>query len=142
MAIQSHTVKIDDKTFIVNTFNTTLGGQYLLIVSDIFGDSLPQIVSVMDGEAGAEKAMAEGMSAVISKMRTEKAPELMKEMICACVLHGGSKMMDAATYEVTFSGELNVLVKLFIEILKVNYSSLLKLGATQVSNGSLVAPTA
>ena len=141
MAIQSHTVKIDDKTFIVNTFNTTLGGQYLLIVSDIFGDSLPQIVSVMDGEAGAEKAMAEGMSAVISKMRTEKAPELMQEMICACVLNG-SQMMDTATYEVTFSGELNVLVKLFIEILKVNYSSLLKLGATQVSNGSLVAPTA
>ena len=141
MAIQSHTVKIDDKTFIVNTFNTTLGGQYLLIVSDIFGDSLPQIVSVLDGEAGAEQAMAEGMSAVISKMRTEKAPELMKEMICACVLNG-SQMMDTATYEVTFSGELNVLVKLFIEILKVNYSSLLKLGATQVSNGSLVAPTA
>ena len=141
MAIQSHTVKIDDKTFIINTFNTTLGGQYLLIVSDIFGDSLPQIVSVMDGEAGAEQAMAEGMSAVISKMRTEKAPELMKEMICACVLNG-SQMMDTATYEVTFSGELHVLVKLFIEILKVNYSSLLKLGATQVSNGSLVAPTA
>ena len=68
---------------------------------------------------------------LLEKGDYDPVEKLIKDMIMSSVMMAGQPIKEEI-YETNFAGDYNILLRLLLEVIKHNYMSLLKVGATRI----------
>ena len=129
MALKTITVQIEDQAYMITNMQTTVGLQYFRKLMDLFKDSVNPLVSVLNGNEG--EAINEVIASLALRLGESDVEKLIKDMIMSSVMMAGQPIKEEI-YETNFAGDFNILIRLLLEVIKHNYMSLLKVGATKV----------
>ena len=127
MACKTETTQIGDHEYDATQWSATKALLMKFKLAKIFGASITTIVSAVGSESDEDqmKAISEGFTSLFANNSPEEIVDVMKECIVG-VARDGTRM-TATSFDEHFSGEEMInIYKVFIFVVKVNYSDLLK----------------
>lgn len=131
MALKTITVKIDESVYNITSLPTTKALAHFRTLLALSKDSIASLSKVIQEEEGSAEAIADLVTGLVMRMDDSKIENIIQNLIQESVAKG-STPLKGDDYELEFSGNFGVLIRLLVEVLKFNYGSLLKIGAIGV----------
>ena len=119
MAIQSKEVTVGDTGYIITSYNAKDGLKYFMQLAKTAAPLLG-LVSNPD-----ELSSAQGLTTLVEVMNIDGMDKLIIEMFSGHVTDANGKEIQ---FSLEFAANYGAMLKVFIEILKLNYSSFLSEG--------------
>lgn len=128
MAIQTKTVEVGDKSYMITAYNAKTGLKYFMQLVKKAGPLLSALAS--GGSTGSIPMME-----VAEVLDVDGMDNLVIEMFNGHVADENGKEIMFST---EFAANYGAMVKVFVEILKLNYSSFLSEGGLNLSLGQQI----